>query len=218
MTFALVFDLDGTLVDSAPDITAAVNRMLAAEGLAALDLATVTSFVGKGLPHLVAQVIDHLGLDKARHGVLTAATLAEYNRAGSELTRPYPGVIVALEALKARGAAMGICTNKPIEPARHVLADLGLDRFFDVVIGGDSLPTRKPNPEMLHAAFAALPDLPRIYVGDSEVDAETAQNAEVPFLLFTQGYRKRPVAEVPHRAAFADFSDLPGLASQALVI
>lgn len=218
MPLALVFDLDGTLVDSAPDITAAVNRMLAGEGQAALDLATVTSFVGKGLPHLVARVIDHLGLDMARHGALTATTLAEYNRAASALTRPYPGVIEALDLLKSQGAVMGICTNKPEEPARHVLADLGLAGFFDVVVGGDSLPTRKPDPQMLQASFAALPDLPRLYVGDSEVDAETAQNAGIPFLLFTQGYRKRPVAELPHRAAFADYSALPGLAAQALSI
>lgn len=218
MTFALVFDLDGTLVDSAPDITAAVNRMLASEDQAPLDLATVTSFVGNGLPHLVARVIDHLGLDMARHDALTTRTLAEYNRSASSLTRPYPGVIDTLDLLTSQGAAMGICTNKPKEPARHVLSDLGLARFFDVIIGGDSLTTRKPDPQMLHAAFAALPDLPRLYVGDSEVDAETARNAGVPFLLFTEGYRKSPVAALPHQAAFGAFADLPGLVAQALAI
>lgn len=218
MTAAIVFDLDGTLIDSAPDITAAVNRMLAAEGHRPLDLATVTSFVGKGLPNLVAQVIGHVGLDMGRHEELSAATLEEYNRSNSSLTVPYPGVVAALERLAGDGAALGICTNKPEGPARQVLADLGLARFFDVVIGGDSLPTRKPEPGMLHASFAALPNLPRLYVGDSEVDAETAQNAGVPFLLYTEGYRKSPVSALPHRAAFDAFADLPGLVAQALAI
>ncbi|SDC42863.1 phosphoglycolate phosphatase [Ruegeria marina] len=218
MTAAIVFDLDGTLIDSAPDIAAAVNRMLAAEGHGPLDLATVTSFVGRGLPNLVAQVIGHLGLDMGRHPELAAATLAEYNRSNSSLTMPYPGAVGALERLREGGAALGICTNKPEGPARQVLADLGLSRFFDVVIGGDSLPTRKPDPAMLHASFAALPDLPRLYVGDSEVDAETALNAGVPFLLFTEGYRKRAVEELPHRAAFNAFADLPELVAQALAI
>ncbi|MCV2887838.1 phosphoglycolate phosphatase [Ruegeria aquimaris] len=218
MTAAIVFDLDGTLIDSAPDITAAVNRMLAAEGHGPLGQARVTSFVGKGLPNLVAQVIGHLGLDMGRHAELSAATLEEYNRSNSSLTVPYPGVVAALERLAGAGAALGICTNKPEGPARQVLADLGLARFFDVVIGGDSLPTRKPEPGMLHASFAALPDLPRLYVGDSEVDAETAQNAGVPFLLFTEGYRKSPVSALPHRATFDDFADLPGLVAQALAI
>ncbi|MEX0316363.1 MAG: phosphoglycolate phosphatase [Ruegeria sp.] len=216
MTASIVFDLDGTLVDSAPDITAAVNRMLAEEGHAALDQATVTSFVGKGLPNLVARVITHCDMDMNHHSRLAQATLDHYNRNSSTLTVVYPGLVEALDTLKTRGCAMGVCTNKPEAPARHVLEALGLARFFDVVIGGDSLATRKPDPTMLHATFAALPDLPRLYVGDSEVDAETARRADIPFLLFTEGYRKGPVDSLPHTASYSDSVTLPELVDQVL--
>lgn len=216
MTAAIVFDLDGTLVDSAPDIAAAVNRMLADQGQAPLDQATVTSFVGNGLPHLVKLVIDNVGLEMTAHAELVRSTLDHYNRSNSELTVVYPGMLNALEQLNAQGCPMGICTNKPEGAAHHVLEALGLARFFDVVIGGDSLKSRKPDPEMLHAAFDALPALPRIYVGDSEVDAQTAQRAGVRFLLYTEGYRKGPVETLPHFARYDDCAELPALVELAL--
>lgn len=204
----LVFDLDGTLVDSAPDIHAAVARMLADEGQAALDLATVTSFVGNGLPKLVERVIHKVGLDPRDHARLTKRTLDHYAAASSDLTRPYPGVVAALTALQHAGHAMAICTNKPEAPARAVLRDLGLAPFFDVVIGGDTLAVAKPDPEPLRASIAALGGGTTLYVGDSEVDAATAVAAAVPFALFTQGYRKTPVADLPHQFAFSRFEDL----------
>ncbi|GAB5438849.1 phosphoglycolate phosphatase [Falsiruegeria mediterranea] len=216
MTASIVFDLDGTLVDSAPDIAAAVNAMLADEGYESLDLATVISFVGNGLPHLVKLVIEHVGLDMARHAELSAATLAHYNRASTALTVVYPGITEVLETLQTRGLKMGLCTNKPEAPARHVLDALDMARFFDVVIGGDSLPQRKPDPAPLHAVFDALGAKQQIYVGDSEVDAETAHRAGVPFLLFTKGYRKTPVADLPHHATFDDSAGLIAAVDQLL--
>ena len=94
-------------------------------------------------------------------------------------------------------------------PTRAVLAHFGMLQMFPVIFGGDSLPTRKPDPAPLLATIAALGNLPALFVGDSEVDAETARAAGLPFLLFTEGYRKSPVAAIPHSAAFADWSDLP---------
>lgn len=216
MPASIVFDLDGTLVNSAPDIAAAVNRMLADEGKEALDLATVISFVGHGLPNLVAQVIRHLDMDMDRHAVLAQATLGHYNSASTAHSVVYPGLISALKVLRDEGHAMGVCTNKPEGPAHHVLKALGLDEFFDVVIGGDTLQTRKPDPEMLHAAFAALTKAQPIFVGDSEVDAETASRANVPFLLFTEGYRKSPVEQLTHTFAYDDSAALPRLVGQVL--
>lgn len=207
----LVFDLDGTLVDSAPDIHAAVARMLADEGRAPLDLPTVISFIGHGVPKLVERVIDHTGMNRADHARLTKSTLAHYNAAAADLTRPYPRVIRALEQLQAAGHALAICTNKPTLPAQTVLQGLGLDRFFPVLVGGDTLPVAKPDPAPLHHCIAQLGGGPTIYVGDSEVDAATAVAAGVPFALFTEGYRKSPVADLPHQAAFSDFNALPGL-------
>ena len=210
----LVFDLDGTLIDSAPDIHAAVARMLAGEGLPPLDLATVTSFIGNGLPKLVERVILHSGLDMRTHPRLTRATLEQYNAAPAALTRPYPGVVAVLTALQEAGHPMALCTNKPEAPARAVLRDLGLAPFFPVVIGGDSLPVTKPDPAPLHACIAALGGGPTIYIGDSEVDAATAQAARVPFALFTEGYRKTPVADLPHAVRFAEFHALPAALAQ----
>lgn len=215
MMARIIFDLDGTLVDSAGEIHAAVSRMLEEENAPALDLATVTSFVGHGLPKLVEQVIGAAGLDMARHEALTGRALAHFNEIGGGMTRPYPGVREALGALQAAGHKLGICTNKPEEPARHILTRLDLGAF-DVVIGGDTLPMRKPDAAPLLAAAQALGAGPVIYVGDSDVDAETAQAAGLPFLLFTEGYRKRPVAELYHSDSFERFDQLPAQVTRIL--
>lgn len=211
----IVFDLDGTLIDSAGEIHASVARMLEEEGASYLDRATVTSFVGNGLPNLVGQVIGATGLDMARHKALTARVLWHYNDIGGAMTEPYPGVLEALGRLRGLGYRLGICTNKPEAPARHILEKLELGAF-EVVIGGDSLATRKPDPEPLHAAANALGEGPLIYVGDSEVDAETAERAGAPFLLFTQGYRKSPVEALYHDALFDDFADFEAKVQELL--
>ncbi len=211
----IVFDLDGTLVDSAPDIRAVANALLAAEGLAPISLPETRAFVGRGLPTFVARMRAARGIAETEQARLLAGFLDRYGAAVT-LTRPYPGVAPALDALLAQGHALGICTNKPLVPARALLAHLGLDSRFAVVIGGDSQPAHKPDPAPLHAAFAALGQGPRLYVGDSETDAETAERAGVPFLLFTEGYRHTPAGELPHLAAFAGFAALPDLVRGAL--
>ncbi|WP_170435452.1 phosphoglycolate phosphatase [Ruegeria arenilitoris] len=213
MTAAIVFDLDGTLVDSLADIAAAANRMLADQGYAPLPEETIRGFVGNGLPKLVERVILHCGLSIERHSELTQVTLNHYSQASSAITRPYPGVKDALRRLRAANIALGVCTNKPEAPAQHILEVLDLAQFFDVVIGGDTVKSRKPDPAHLTATFEALgTNDARVFVGDSEVDAETAQRAQVPFLLYSEGYRKSPVSELPHLASFDDYSRLPDLA------
>ena len=212
---AIVFDLDGTLIDSAPDIQAAANRMLEGEGLAPLDLPMITSFIGNGLPKLVERVMRARGIDPARHAELAKVTHDIYSAASSVLTRPYPNLMAALEALAAAGYAMGVCTNKPEAPARDILRDLDMERFFTAVVGGDTLSVKKPDPAPLHRAFEMLGATETLYVGDSEVDAATAHSAGIGFALFTEGYRKVPVENLPHRAAFADFAALPGIAEDA---
>lgn len=211
----LVFDLDGTLIDSAGEIHAAVVRMLEEEGAPLLDYATVVSFVGNGLPHLVARVIEATGLDIARHEALTARVLWHYNDIGGAMTAPYPGVMDALTKLRARGHRLGICTNKPEAPANHIVGLL-LPGLFDVVIGGDSLSARKPDPEPLSATAKTLGDGPIIFVGDSEVDAETAERADIPFLLFERGYRKSPVEAIRHSRSFDAFAQLPAIVEDLL--
>ncbi len=211
MALAVIFDLDGTLIDSVPDLHAAVAKMLAGEGRAALAMDVVQGFVGHGLPTLVARVMDHCGIDRADHPRLTAATLAHYNADPATLTRTYPGVMAALQALHAAGHPLGLCTNKPEAPARAILRAFGMEALFSSVIGGDTLGITKPDPAPLHACHAALGGGAALYVGDSEVDAATAQAAGMRFALFTEGYRKTPVDQMPHDLAFADFADLPAM-------
>lgn len=210
----LVFDLDGTLIDSAPDLHAVANALLAAEGCAPITLAEARGFVGQGVSVFVERMRAARNLPQSAQAPLLAAFLARYEGAVG-LTRPYPGVVAALERL-AGDHRLGICTNKPIAPTHAVLAHLGLDRYFESVFGGDSLAVRKPDPAPLVATLEGLGSGPALYIGDSEVDAETAAAAGVPFLLFTEGYRKGPVERMACAANFARFDVLPGLVPQVL--
>ncbi|MBV7409690.1 phosphoglycolate phosphatase [Maritimibacter sp. DP1N21-5] len=210
----IVFDLDGTLVHSAPDIRTAVNDVLARHGVAPFSLAEIIGFIGNGLPKLTERVIAARGLTLT-FAPFHAEIATAYDRENGAKTRPFPGVLEALEALRAAGHPLGICTNKPFAPARDLLARLGIDGYFDGVIGGDSLTTRKPDPAPLAKTFADLGGT-GLYVGDSEIDAQTAQSLGVPFLLFAEGYRKAPVTGIPHTAAFTDWSALPGLVADVL--
>lgn len=217
---AVIFDLDGTLVDSAPDLHAAAGAFLAEQGHPPLDLATITSFIGNGVPMLVERVLRAVGepADAAAVAAALPRFNAIYGAAPSALSRLYPGVAEALAALGAAGLKLGVCTNKPVGPARRLLADLGIAPCFAGLVGGDSLAQRKPDPAPLrHLAQDLGVGLEAVaYVGDSETDAATAEATGVPFFLYTKGYRKSPVEAIAHRAAFDDFTRLPALLAPAL--
>lgn len=215
MGAAIVFDLDGTLVDSLGDIVAAANQTLSDLGLPPLPREVIGRFVGNGLPKLVERMIRHCELPLDRHDELTKVTLTHYTAGASKTTVPYPGIPQALASLRSQGHTLGVCTNKPEAPAQHILDALDLSQYFDAVLGGDSLTTRKPDPQHLFASFDALPAHgSRVFVGDSEVDAETAERAEIPFLLFTRGYRKSPVTDIPHDVAYDRAEEIPSLVAQ----
>lgn len=209
MKGAVIFDLDGTLVDSAPDLALAINRVLEAEGARPLDLSAVTGFIGDGLPKLVARAMAARDLAPAHHQRLTEAMRIAYARAGVVDARLYPGAAAALRRLSSAGYRLALCTNKPEGPARDMLAHFDLSDLFGTVIGGDSLPVTKPDPSMLRAAAgqvgAALDNC--VFVGDSEVDTATAAAAGVPFLLFTGGYRKTPAEALTPQAGRFDHHD-----------
>lgn len=211
----IVFDLDGTLIDSAPDIQNIANTLMEEDGLAPFSLAQAHDFIGNGVAVFVQKMRAARNIPDSQQKDLLARFVARYHSA-TNLTEIYPGVCEALRELVAEGHVLGVCTNKPMEATQAVLNHLSLNIFFQTVIGGDSLPVSKPDPAPLDAAFDALGEGLTIYVGDSDVDAETASRANVPFILFTEGYRKVPVSALPHEKAFSSFDKLPSLVTALL--
>ena len=197
---AVVFDLDGTLIDSAPDIHAAINRVMAEDGLSPLDLARVTSFIGNGVAKLVDRAYRRQGVRLSERDltVIVKRFTKTYAADCATLTRPFPGVIDGVAALKRLGIPLGICTNKPHGLSERILDALGLAPFFDVVIGGDSCARRKPDPEPLLACANILGASPArtYYIGDSETDVQTARAAGVCVVTVTYGYASIPTADL----------------------
>ena len=212
---AVVFDLDGTLIDSAPDLHAAALAMLAEAGLPPITFAQTRSFIGNGVPTLVARIIAATGAAPVRQGDLVAAFLRHYNAAPAQLTVLYPGVLDALDRLAAGGHRLGLCTNKPEAATRMILDAFGLTARLQAVVCGDTLPVKKPDPAPLRLAFRQLEAESGLYVGDSEVDSDTAMAVGVPFALYAPGYRKKAVEEIPHRFVFDHFDELAAAAARA---
>ncbi len=208
----LVFDLDGTLIDSAPQIHAAANIVFGNKGFPPFSREIVRGFVGDGLGVLVSRSMAHLGIepDASLQSELMDGFISIYEQA-FDLTTLYPGVSTALADLFAAGHRLAICTNKPLGPTRAVLRHFGLSPLFSAVIGGDSLPQRKPDPAPLCAALKVLGPGKALFIGDSEVDAETARAAGVPLVLFSGGYRKTAADALGARIIFDDHAALPRL-------
>lgn len=212
---AVVFDLDGTLIDSAPDLHAAALNMLAEAGLPPVTPAQTRSFIGNGVPKLVERAMAAVGAAPDRHAALVAVFLRHYNAAPADQTVLYPGVLDALDRLAAEGSALGLCTNKPEAATRAILDAFDLSSRLAVVVCGDTLPVKKPDPAPLRLAFERLGAAGGLYVGDSEVDSQTAAALGLPFALYSQGYRKKPVAEISHAFVFDHFDDLAAGAARA---
>ncbi|MCZ0964465.1 phosphoglycolate phosphatase [Paracoccus benzoatiresistens] len=210
----IVFDLDGTLIDSAPDIHACVNTVLGQHQAPLLTLDQVRSFIGGGVDVLWQKVIAARELPDDKKPDYIAAFMLCYQNA-TNMTRLFPGVLETLELLADRGHSLGICTNKPHAVTQVILEHFGIARLFGCIIGGDSVAERKPHPAPLRAALAGLgadPQRPKaFYVGDSEFDATCAAAVPVPFLIYSKGYRQAPLSELPHAASFDHFADLPAL-------
>ncbi len=179
----LLLDLDGTLIDSRRDLAAATNRLLAEAGLAPLPLELVCGFVGRGARALVRRALDAADPDGRvpRSQAVLRRFLGHYEQVLLDSTVPFPGVRQGLVQLRSAGVGLAVVTNKPIAPTRTILDGLDLSGMFTVVLGGDSLATKKPDPAPLVAAAAALPvGLEScVMVGDSDVDMDAAANAGI---------------------------------------
>jgi phosphoglycolate phosphatase len=204
----VLFDLDGTLIDSLQNVTDAANRVLADWRQAALSPRRVAGFVGLGEQVFIDRLIAATALEEADRAAVLDAFIGYYKEEALK-TRLFPHVLDTLGALKNAGVAMGLVTNKPRAPLIPTLASAGIEGLFGVIIAGDDFSKRKPDPMPVHAAMEQMGATRAVYVGDSETDAKTAQNAWLPFVLFTEGIRVSPVEELPHDAAFDDFRALP---------
>jgi phosphoglycolate phosphatase len=190
---AAIIDLDGTMLHTAPDFHVAVNRMRADLELAPLDMESITDFVGKGTENLMRRV---LAVDFAPDQVEArfAAALESYQKhylaINGDYVTVYPGVTEGLQALRTKGLRLACVTNKPIAFAAPLLAKTGLDGFFDVVYGGDSLPKKKPDPYPLLKVCEdfGLPPRQVVAIGDSSNDAQAARAAGCKVLTVPYGY------------------------------
>lgn len=210
---AVVFDLDGTLVNSAPDLHTAINKLLAANGRQPVSLDQLIMMIGDGAATLVERAFAATGGEPAPSELpeLTSQFLAFYEGHSTELTRPYPGVSETLAELKANGLALGVCTNKPAAATHEVLRNLDLDGFFDAVLGGDSIDgARKPDPRMLQGVLDSIGvDASRaVMVGDAVNDVGVARALNVQVIIVGYGYTRIPVSDLGADMVIAEFSQL----------
>ncbi len=210
---AAVFDLDGTLVETLPDLHRATNELLVEEGLAPLPAAAVRRMIGDGVRRLVERAFTAAG---------RAPTAAELDRLHQRFLEIYEadphgesylpaGVVEALEALQAEGFRLAVCTNKPERPSRAILEAFDLLHRFELVVGGDTLAVRKPDPRPLLHVLEQLQVPPEraVMVGDSRNDRLTAKAAGVPCVLLAEGYGEVRAEQLQPDAIIQSFAELP---------
>lgn len=208
----ILFDLDGTLVDSAGDLAGSLDTLMAEKGLPPIGIDTGRKLIGHGIANLVRSALKLRGASDADADV--AADLARfmdiYGARLTEITRPYPGVSETLKLLHGQGWRMGVCTNKRESFARAIVDDLGLASFFSIVSGPDTFGVSKPDPRQLHETARAAGGLtPVFFVGDSEVDVASAKAAGYPVIALTYGYSKVPLESLSPEALLESFGEVP---------
>lgn len=211
MKSAIVFDLDGTLVDSLDDMQTVLNETLRPLGRPALDRATVGSMIGDGAKVLLQRALTATGGVPEDFGALLRRFLQLYEADAGTRTQPFPAVPAVLDRLRRDGWALAICTNKPYAVTRRLLADLQLDGQFAAVLGGDSFPVGKPDPGPVIAALEAVGGDPRhsAMVGDHANDLTAGRGAGVATIFARYGYGGASVAGSTPDAAIGTFADLP---------
>lgn len=204
---ALIFDLDGTLIDSKNDLIVSVNAMLGNLGKSELDPETISGYIGHGAPTLVARALGSASTEQERQGALEFF-LSYYESHKLETTRAYPGVEETLSEL--RSLPMAVLTNKPVRISVRILDGLGLSKYFRAIYGGNSFVTKKPDPlgantilqEMNVSAAETL------LVGDSEVDVQTARNAGAMAAAVNYGFGVHDRSAYPADVYLDRFSEL----------
>jgi phosphoglycolate phosphatase len=208
-----IFDLDGTLVDSLPDLLRALNALLAEHGRRPLVVDEVRMMVGDGVHKLVERGFDATGAAAGtRLDELARRFVDLYEGHTIDHSRPFPGAEQALADLTAAGWTLAVCTNKPYQASVEMLEGLGLARYLKVITGGDSTPYKKPDPRHVLATLESLGATPAqaVFVGDSPNDAEAARAAGLPLVLVTFGYTRVPVTELGADVLIDSLGELSG--------
>lgn len=210
----MVFDLDGTLVDTLPDIQHALNRVLSEEGLRTISYEQGRTFVGGGAHNLIEKAFTSIGAagDDPRIDPAFDRFIEYYVAEPAVRSRLFPGVREALNLFRDAGVSMGVCTNKPYDITLLVLDQMGIaDYFGDAVLGGDSLPVRKPHADHLLAVLRLLDvaESQAAMVGDSETDVASARNAGLPVIAVDFGYTALAPHELKADRVISHFDELP---------
>lgn len=213
----VVFDLDGTIADTAPDLAAALNAALVSLGRPAQSLEAVRGMIGHGTRALLRNGLAATGGgDEALLNEAYPALLSYYEAHICDHSSPYPGVEQALGELAAQGVRLALCTNKPSALTHKFLAALGWQKRFDAIVGGDTLAVSKPDPAPLHFAIAEAGGGRAAFVGDSIVDIQTARAAGVPSVAVSFGFADRPARDLGADAVIDHYAELvPTLAALA---
>ncbi|MBX3504389.1 MAG: phosphoglycolate phosphatase [Parvibaculum sp.] len=216
----LLFDLDGTLADTAADLCETLNVILELHGRERVPQERVRHLVGGGARLLLERGFRETG-DPASEALLDRSFhefLDYYGRHIADHTKLWPGVRDQLDRLAERDALMAVCTNKVEDLSRKLLEMLAIDHYFPVVIGGDTLPVKKPDPEHLFEAIRRLggENAHSVMVGDSETDVHAAKNAKLPSICVTFGYTRIPVAELEAEATIDHFDEFPAALAKLL--
>jgi phosphoglycolate phosphatase len=208
---ALIFDLDGTLADTAPDLLGATNAVLVARGRPMLDLTSLRHMVGFGARALIAQAMEASGAPVTEEEMppLVEIFLDHYRHHIADGSRLFPGVVETLDLLKAQGSALGVLTNKPQELTDPLLPLLGLGETFATVYGAGRKPYTKPDPRIFHDVLADLGGGQGVMIGDSITDLNTARAAGAPCVLVSYGFTPVPAKDLGADALIDDFAQLP---------
>ncbi|MBV8682028.1 MAG: phosphoglycolate phosphatase [Caulobacteraceae bacterium] len=209
----IVFDLDGTLVETAPDLMGTLNVLLARDGIAPLPADEARSLIGQGAKALLMRGFAAAGqpLSEARLSSLFDDFIDHYLAHIADESRPFEGVVEALDKLQSQGARLAVCTNKRTDLSLTLLNALGLSDRFSAIVGADAAPAPKPDPRHLTTAIErAGGRIDRaVMVGDSASDARAARNARVPLVLVSFGYTDIPVADLEPDILIDHFDALP---------
>ena len=209
----ILFDLDGTLADTAADLCETLNVILERHGRDRVPEGDVRGLVGGGARVLLERGFERTGAPASNEKLdrLFAEFIEHYSAHSSDRTQLFPGVRDELERLQAAGWLMAVCTNKIEELTHPLLKALQIDHYFPVVIGGDTLPVKKPDPEHLWEAVRRLGGETdhAVMIGDSETDTAAAENAGLPCICVTFGYRRVALEDLKVEALIESYAELP---------